>query len=368
MTDLELIIRNAIDDIVAATPPAADDLPRQQSRGAERRSVWRTVAVGAAAASIVVAGLGYLVTRPIDHENDAAATQPSSPGPATVTTPAFPVIYLPPPTLAGFDVGQAAEQPATSADNSPFGQLVIGEKLVDGGFGPLIRLTSGSPDAVLLTDGELEFDRRSVVLDGGVSAEFLWFGDSNRALALQYTAPSGRAVMIMANAETATDPIADVLIAIADSATAGDRVEVEGPLPAPYEVLAANDELDTGGPSWWVTYRDRTDLGRQFVITSRAQPPSGFPISVGINDPLSPIAIRGHTGFISRHDYLECECPTIVITWLERPDLQLTIAGDSMTEDELLAIANSLQPAGEDRWTAISENNVTDTAPATIAP
>lgn len=357
MNDLDVHIRAAIDDIVAAIPvaPAEMPMPSAVANGHQRRGWPMTVATLGAAAALIAA-LGFVVTRPTQPEGEAPAAAPqpsSSSAPDDVGTP---MLLLPASPPAGFRVDQVFEQPATVAAPDGLQRIVIGQRLPDGGFGPTIDLISGPPESILADDGEIQFERRSVTLANKEPAEFLWWGAANERLSLQYISTSGRAVSIAANATTADGTIADLLLAVANATAVVDiDAQVLSPLPDGYEVLATSAQLDSGGPSWSVDYVG-IDSSRALTITSRAQPPSGFPFTTGSSDGYTPIKVRGHDGYISSHDYPDCNCPTTVITWLERPDLQITVAGDALTTDELATIADELELADDTDWSALASS------------
>jgi hypothetical protein len=354
MIDIDAHIRSAIGDIVAATPAPSSELSRRSTVADDRRRAWPLAVAMVGMAAAMVVGLAIIATRPTGPSNvtPAAASQPSTVNsqPAASAT-----LFVPASAPDGFRVNQVADQAATVAPGA-IQSIMIGKRLPDGGYGPTIQLTSGSPDAILATDGEVVFERRPVDFGSGESAaEFLWWGDANKVLSLQYVSASGRAVSIIAIADSADDPIGAVLLAIANATAVVDTdAQVLTPLPDGYEVLVDGTDPDVGGPLRVVNYVDAEKPGRNFSIAARVDPPSSFPFTAGFIDGLTPIQIRGRQGYTTRHDYLGCNCPTILITWLERSDLQITLTGDSLTLEELLAIAESLQPAGDIEWAALT--------------
>lgn len=365
MTDLDTLIRAAVDDIVAATPrPSTDLVAHSVVDGAVGPVQRARVAALIALAAAMVVGLVVIVTRPTDVSEESSPAAPP-PVETTVAASELPVVFLPTTLPESFELNQAYTAGATTA-SATVQRFIVGQALPDGGFGPTIEVVSDTPESILATDGEIVFERRPVTLANGVEAEFLWWGDANQRLTLQYVGVPGRAVSISANATAPDAPIADVMLAVANGTPVVDTdAQVLGPLPDGYAVLASSyvlaskDELDTGGPSWSVNYVKRDDAGTALTVTSRSNPPTGFPFTSGMTDGYDPIDVRGHSGYVSRHDYPGCDCPTIQLTWLERPDLQITVSADSMTVDDLLTIATELQPVGSAEWSALMDESAT---------
>jgi hypothetical protein len=355
MTDLDSTIRAALDDIVRTAPDPAPSPLRSVSEPSRARRLPAITIGSALVVATALAGLVFVVTRPADETDSPAATAASteSSGP-TVNVPSPMDSLIPSSLPTGYRVQQAYTSPAAAAD--PTRQLyVIAQRLPNGEIGPSIDVVSDDSTSIFSQDGEITFEREPVTLANGVEAQMLWWGSQNDRLSLEYLDPTGRAVVISTKAIDRDPAAAQRLITTANGIAVIDLdASVLGPLPDGYEVVASTPELIGGGPTSTLVLSDGSQPGRSITLSLALQPPSGFPFNAGMSDGFQPLTVRGKSGYTSTHLYSDCDCPTTTMTWLERPDLQVTVTGDAVPLDDLRAFAESLEPAQTSAWDALA--------------
>ncbi|MGH9250433.1 MAG: hypothetical protein ACRD0W_13055 [Acidimicrobiales bacterium] len=332
-TDLDTRVRAAAESLrrsVDAVPVPA----------ARRRSPAALGAAAAVVAVVVLAGAAMLVLRNRDRSAELATGStpvprliadpvPEGMGPSYAADLPLPEDEILPGSMSVTVYGDAAaDDPFAGAD---LGILVVTDETLAVGGGPVT--VRGQP-------GEATDNGRygtSVTWDEAPGSEVTLASQTLERSQLLAIAEG----LTIEGTAVALGPLpAGLPGALSEVGTATDML-VEGPLPVPRSAVGHV-----------VEYRAEEGESR-LAVGSAAGGASNLAVLRWSLQSNQVVDVRGGQGWLGRFPSEPGFPPITAVVWEESPGVIAVVAGDGMTEDELLAAAEILRPATDDEWAAL---------------
>jgi hypothetical protein len=363
MTDtLARAVHAALKDFFEAAPPW-HELARLRALPEPRRGErpWRRPLVAAIAAGSVAAGAAGVVLVTGDRGTSPASSQTTTVAATTTTPPSeglpgnpglrptelpedlrIAQVMLPP---AGYE---APERPSEGVV-----WIVIGRRDASGAIDVGIRVSVDYGRMFAPPVGsQSQWTREPITIDG-IPGEFVR-DDVNGMTIVEYQV--GEQVVMVESDDAGDQDVLDAMIAIAGSIAVDEATaELRGDLPSGYEVLAQATEPpnDIATMLW---YSDGTNV-RAIEVLFNVAPPDDFQYWF-MDDGLTETTVRGKPAFITQHDPpagTPYATPGVSVMWLEREGLLVTVSGHDITEEEVIAAAESLRPMTDAEFVALQE-------------
>lgn len=361
---LDRAVHAVLNDFLDAAPPW-HELTRlravREPLGDERP--WRRPLVAAIAASSVAAGAAGVVLVARDRGTSPASSPTTTVVATTTTMPSSESL----PDNPGLRPTQLPENLRIAQvmlppdDYEPLDRpsegvvwIVIGRRDASGVIDARISVSVDYGRMFAPQVGaQSQWTREPITIDG-IPGEIVR-DDLNGSTIVEYQV--GEQV-VMVESDDAGDPeVLDAMIAIAESMVVDEATaELRGDLPSGYEVLAqeAAPPNDIATMLW---YSDGTNV-RAIAVLFNSAPPADFQYWF-MDDGLTETTVRGKPAFVTQHNPPARDpnaTPGVSVLWLERDGLLVTVSGyDDITEDEVIAAAESLHPMTDTEFVALRE-------------
>ncbi len=332
----------ALQDQAARRPRPAFDPDRPITLAPPAPAAARTLrrpVLAAAAVLVVLAGIaGAVALRSDDPVDDQAALTADGPRPFAATD-------LP----DGYVLGGAADVGTPSDPGGEAGPVPVdlyGSRPDRPGLGVALapdapEWAPGATETVPLPDG-----RRAEVLETfGLAGTVLAIGVDERRVILVSQELDRAALTTVAAALTLEDGEP-----IVDPTSLPNGWSRLGTVP---DLLGATSPLSStaeggGGPERIVFYVTE-DLGGLAVAAS-AGDELRLDVMRLLMDDVRPITVRGHDGLVGTAATSDDQPDIRTVAWLEQPGELVRVSGYDLSEDELLAVAEGLEPLADEPW------------------
>ncbi len=381
-----------LDAAAADLQRAVDQVPidsvfgERNGSGGSGDAARRTRLLGAAAAiALVIVGLVLIERRPTD---------PPVTIPERTTTSAVPLFDTtsPPLELTEVPAGYASVgQIIRPVDDGNIRSAVFVKRDTEGHVVAKVRARVGDFGGMGSVDGTLippspGFYQELVTPPTNLPAATwgqIFIAEQSRIIYVNFDLGTvGKLELESYHLDSTTDlDTADQMLAIAatlDLATA-PNIGVAGSLPDGWEVAVTGLEPGYATQEFFQGFEVDVPVGgNKILISNWMTSDVGMPFWE-MDDTLEPFDVRGHAGFVSTVVYppTDPNAPpppnatgSTSLIWLEAPGHWVTLRGDDMSTEQVLALAEQLTPAPDGQWGAVTPSTVTTTTdgPEVSAP
>ena len=234
-------------------------------------------------------------------------------------------------------------------------RVLAARPAADGGFADPVTITIGERSRLWIDQQRVATYEPTPTPVAGRTGEFV--EDSiNHTLVLQYALDNGDVVVLSPGKATIDSRRTLLDIAAAVVPTADGTLTTTAELPGGYQMLAAMNMHHFFGTAPLLTYID--DSQRSMInIETEAAPPPGYELFKMQQD-LEPVVVHGASGWYTSFSNPDTGMTTTAsLFWREPSGEVITITStdgpgshESLSEAELVAIADGLQPVSENDW------------------